>query len=310
MELIRVEILQHVRRVQLSAKQRPTYFEWNGHSIKGKNTSFPKRFIKNKQLLKEDTKVVKIEDLREDLVIGIYEKNKIIGITRESNILPSYSDLLKDSSKKYRLCIEDVTKDLFDLKSYVPVLSNPRVVNTARLYLIKGQDFYNSKIREFQRGVVMDKIKECYRPYLENLPVINDYPVRIECEVHDTIKNYYDNSNAYGGLGQPWDVDNYAYPYIKAFPDLMQELGKIRNDDRLHITQSASPIFCPIDNHNNRKLVFIIRKDEREIISSNEIYNSYHNNPTIVKEKAFSNTEDPFKDDPLTFEQLNTPYDI
>lgn len=309
MELIRVEILQHIRKVQLSAKQRPVYFEWDGYSLRGKKTKIPRKFFRDKTFYPTNLDPIRIEDLKPHFRIGVFLSTKLINTITENSMLPD-AKVLDKTDLKYRLVIQDDVDNLFPI-DFNLVLCNPKIVNTPRMYLIKGQDFYNSKIREFQRGVVMDEIKKCYRPYLENLPVIIDYPVRIECEVHDTIKNFYDNTNSNEGLGSPWDIDNYAYPYMKAFPDLLQELKKIKNDDRLHITQPPSPLFVPIEDHSNRKLVFIISKDEREIIANNETYKAYHGNKnTYETEDLDLVKDDPFGDEPLTFEQLNTPFDI
>lgn len=266
MELIRVEIPQHIRKVQLSAKQRPVYFEWNGLCIKGKKAKIHRRWLQDQSSHVVD---IKIEDLKDKFFIGVYHNNKIVSVTRDTSDLPTPAALLR-TKDKYRLVIQN------DEQGYTPMLCNSKVVDTPRMKLIKGQDFYNSTIKEHQRGTIMNAIKECYKPYLVNLPVIQDYPVRMVCEVHDTIRNVYD-LHQQTGTGKPWDVDNYAYPYLKAFPDLMQALGKIRNDDRLNVTQPPSAIFCPIEHHRDRKLVFIISKDERELIANNETYRNYHN---------------------------------
>lgn len=267
MEILRVEIPQHIRKVQFSAKQRPVYFEWNGVSIKGKRVKIHKRYFKDKQHTRE---IIKIEDLQDRFFIGRYRNNKLEGVSRDSAELPSVNELIR-TKDKYRLTI--LTKEMGAAEIYLPVICNPKVVNTPKMMLIKGQDFYSQKVREHQRALIMGAIKECYKPHLLNLPVINEYPVRIECEIHDTIRNVYDKKE---GLGLPWDLDNYAYPYMKAFPDIMQALGKLRNDDRLHVTAPPAPMFVPIENHDNRKLVFIISKDERDVIVNNEIYKEFH----------------------------------
>jgi len=285
MEIIKVEIPQHIRKVQLSAKQRPYYYEWDGKTIKGKRKKVPSSyFIDKSKSLKE---VVLIEDLKDNYCIGVFNNaNKLITTIKHSSDYP----VSKQVNYKHRLCIK-IDDNIF------PVLCNPKIANTPKLYLIKGQDFYNSKIREFQRGVIMDEIKKCYTPFVESMPVISDYPVKIECEIHDTIKNYYDGDRH--GLGLPWDIDNYAYPYMKAFPDLLQKLGKLRNDDRLHVTQPPTPIFCPIEKHEDRKLVFIISKDERDVIVNNKIYQSYHKNPETFETEDLDLVKDddePFSD--------------
>lgn len=284
METITVEILKHIRKVQLSNSQRPVYFEWNGLTIKGKGAKISKKFFSNKNY---DEKRITLTDLKDNFVLIAYKNNEIVAALDKNYILPDAATLF-ESKIKYKLAKIVNKQDVFNptkhigitaLKSatnYELIIANPTKVGKPRIYLIKGQDFYNSKIKEFQRGFVMDKIKENFLPFIENVPVITEYPIRIECHVYDTVKNYYDNTNSNEGLGSAWDIDNYAYPYMKAFPDLLQKHGKIKNDDRLCITQPPSPIFVPIDNHEDRKLVFIITKDEREVITSNKIYQDFH----------------------------------
>lgn len=278
MEIYRVEILQHIRKVELSKKQRPRYYEWNGAFIKGKKP-IPKKYFKDGYY----TKSPKIEDLLDSVLLCGYKNNILKIIVHSTKSIDDYKGL------KFRLCTWDCKLD-----TYIPMLCNPRVVGTPRTLLIRGQDIYNSKVGEHTRGLIMDKIKECYKPFIINLPVINSYPVRIECEIHDTIKNFYDQSKE--GLGSPFDIDNYAYPYMKAFPDLMQKLGKLRSDDRLHVTQPPSPIFCPIEDHKDRKLVFIISKDKRNIIATNEIYKNYFGNSYETEDTKLVSDE-PFKDE-------------
>jgi hypothetical protein len=283
MEIYRVEIPQHVRKIQLSAKQRPKYFDWDGFSIKGK-VKVPVRFHQ-KSIAR--TKETTIEQLKDNYYIVFFADNKPTFATRETTYLPNVVQLMQ-TKVKYRLCIKSDNE-------YIPILSNTKTVNTPKMYLIKGQDIYSGNLREHMRGTVMDAIKECYKPYLVSLPVIDKYPIRIDCEIHDTIKNIYDRSIKEENLGQKWDIDNYAFPYVKAFPDLMQKLGKLRNDDRLHVTQLSSS-FVPIDNHKNRKLVFIISTDERDIIKNNETYQKYHRDSYESEDTLLVKDEEPFGD--------------
>lgn len=246
----------------MSEKQRAQYFEWDGTRIKGKKP-IPRSFFKNKYDIPLNPQ---IEDLKDYLAIGILNKsNKIVATIKSNDLLPGPNNIHEQRKEglKYYLCSKDGDK-------HIPIVINPQNVNKPRYYVIKGQDIYSGNLREFQRGLVMDKIKECFKPFVEILPVITEYPIRIECEIHDTVKNFYDRTKT--DLGIHWDVDNYAFPYMKAFPDLLFAMKKIADDDRLHLTQPPVPIFCPIDNHEDRKLVFIISKDEREIIKNHPAY--------------------------------------
>ena len=259
-----IEIPKFVRKIKISEKQRPKYFVWNGAFIKGKSKNLPVKFYRNGVIDKPTLK-----DLNKSLYLGHLVKKKFIGLYSDEAEIPEIIE------GKLVLCEHIEKKFSTNLKEYIPIISNPKSVGLPKWYLIKGQDIYSGVLNVHQRGTVMNKIKECYTPYLKNIPVITDYPIRVIAEIHDTIQNFYDKSSE-TGLGQAWDVDNYTYPYMKAFPDLLQALGKIKNDDRLHITQPPIPIFVPIENHEDRKLVFRIIKDKRKVIANNEIYKSYH----------------------------------
>ena len=161
------------------------------------------------------------------------------------------------------------------------------------MYLIKGQDIYSGNLREHMRGFVMDKIKECYKPYIKDLQPITNYPVKISCQVYDTIKNFYDKDKS--ELGGRWDMDNLMYPYLKAFPDLLTKEGILVDDDRLHLPSTIGATLIPIDNHEDRKLVFIIEKDDREELTR---IKEYHKN----KETYETEDKDLIMDNP--FEKL------
>lgn len=282
MEIYRVEIPQHIRKIKLSEKQRARYFEWNGVSIKGKS-KVPIEFFRQGNIR---TQTVLIEELKNEYCICQLKNNQVVDTITSTSMLPNIKELFNNNFK-WRLGV--VTDKWTDFP-----LSNTNQVGKPKMYLIKGQDIYSGNLREHTRGIVMDEIKNCYKPHLLNLPVIDDYPIKITCEIHDTIDNYYDRTR------QKWDIDNYAYPYLKAFPDLMQELRKIRNDDRMHLTQPPSAIFCPIEDHNNRKLVFIISKDERDIIKNNKIYQEFHirsKNSYESEDTQLIKDEEPFKDE-------------
>lgn len=257
MEIIRIEIPNYVRKIQLSKKQRPRYFEWNGVTIKAKGYVVPRRFFKDKNNYPEN---ITIEDLKDEYILAIKGKK-------------SYQDikttLMVRTDNKAFLCTE--------INGIItPILANVHKAYTPKMYLINGQDIYNNVLNEFTRGKVMDEIKACYFPYVKDIPVITEYPIEINCEIHDTIKNFYTNNK--DEIGHRWDVDNLAFPYVKAFPDLLTKLGKIVDDDRLHLPSSIKADFIPIEDHNNRKLVFIISKVTRKEITENEVYKSYHKN--------------------------------
>ena len=298
MEKIVIEIPQFVRKLQVSKKQKAIHYEWNGIKIKAKGRqNIPKSFFRNDGIYPGGVEVLaeKIENLKEIYYLGyLYKKEKVRLLTRNSSITPS----LTEQKGKYVLCRKEE-------EEFIPVISNLKKVGTPRFYLIKGQDIYSGNLREHFKGFVMTEIKKCYRKYVQNIPVINEYPIKIEAELHDTIKNPYHNIK--GEHGSHWDIDNYVYPYMKAFPDLLVELGKLKDDDRLHLTQSIGVKFIPIDNHEDRKLVFIISLDDRAEL---EGIKAFHNNPIPYKpDGGFENEITRVDYKPINLEDLDKlPY--
>lgn len=274
MEPIVITIPKFIRKVKMSEKQRPVYYEWNGSFIKGKGKKLPMSFFKDKTNIPE---FPNIEDLKGSYFIGAFIKDKLINSFSSTDSIKTYKELYdKNAKDKYKYYLYKDTFDSFN-DIFSPILCNPKKVGKPRYYLINGQDIYSGKLREFARGHVMDEIKKCYLPYIENLPVIDCYPIKIKCQLYDTIKNFY-NSRMDNPVGQPWDVDNYVFPYMKAFPDILVREGKIRNDDRLHLPSSIGVDFVPIKNHNDRKLVFTISLDERSEILEDDDFKNFHNN--------------------------------
>jgi hypothetical protein len=163
-------------------------------------------------------------------------------------------------------------KFLVDISTNERVLANPRAAGTARIITINGQKIYNGEVSRHIRNKVLSEIKNSFAPYLEKLKDITEFPVRIEMEVHDVIREPHSKSL--------WDLDNRAWPYIKAFQDCLtgnkDKKGKFRSkviiedDNILYITQPPVPKFIPIENEEERKLVFTIRKEEDERIIGNK----------------------------------------
>lgn len=281
MEIIaRIEIPKYIRKVQMSKAQRKTYFEWNGKTIKSKNKPVPRAFYRDKMNYPENTL---IEDLKEGYCITIInDKGKIVDYIKEDKRLP------ERLTPKWKYILYEFRE------GYVPVIANPTRAGTPRMYIINGQDIYSGVIGEHAKGFVMDQIKKCYLPYIKDLPVITEYPIQIDCEIHDTIKNAYIKTN--DEIGHRWDLDNLAYPYLKAFPDILVKKGKLKDDDRLHLTNAIGAIFIPIENHEDRKLVFIISKAERPEIVNNETYKKYHKDSYESEDTELVKDDEPFPD--------------
>lgn len=166
-----------------------------------------------------------------------------------------------------------------------PIIKNPRTAGTPSYKVIKGNDLHTLTMRDYERSKIVKAIKDQMIPEVEKLepfPAIY-FPIRLICEIHHPIDDPLVKS-------QNWDIDNHALWYCKVFPDVLsgcpytkgkagelEYLSKriIPDDHRKYITQPPVPIFIPIENIEERKLVFKIYSDKRQVIISNEYYKEF-----------------------------------
>ena len=131
------------------------------------------------------------------------------------------------------------------------VVANKKVVGTPKYQKINGQDFYSGFGSQFERIAIVSGIKNFCRPFITKLPILTEFPVQFEMELHTVI-------------GQAnWDLDN-LWIYTKCIQDLLVETGKMPDDNIQFVTKPAAPEFFPTKTEEERKLVFKIYKDERE----------------------------------------------
>lgn len=281
-EILRtVEIPQYIREVQLSKAQRPKYFELKGTDCRSWR-------IPDKYILKEYKKLVNPVFfpyyLKDGYCIGIFKKNR--HPIQYENLL--CIDIAKDD--RFFLCT--IANEVID-----KVIINDKKVGTPSIMRINAQDFYAGFASPHMRGKIINEIKFNMLPHLKDLPVIDNasYPIRIELEIVDCVKNYTDR--AAEGSGTRWDLDNRAYPYFKSFLDLLVtgSIGdvkyfepKLTDDDRLHVTGSGGALFTPVENFEERKLRFHIYKDLRPEILTNKHYQDVTNQQdTVPKEQPW-----------------------
>lgn len=169
----------------------------------------------------------------------------------------------------------------------LPIIKNKNAAGKPRYMIFNGQDLHKLTLKDYERSKIIKAIKAQMIPEVNKLEPITKYPIRIMCEIHDTTYDmeYLDSK------GKPkdirWDIDNRTIYYCKCFPDILsgcleadKDTGElvatskiiIIDDDRLHITQPPTPLFFPISNHNERKLIFKIYHDDREVVLSNKDY--------------------------------------
>ena len=255
MEEIIVEIPQYIREYQVSQSQRPVYYVLDSSTGKIKSTS------------KRNKVPVKLFTDSYPYGHSLDSKKYKLCVFRANKFVGEYAPQIQVLKKTDHIRVCDI--------NFQPLIANFKNVGTPKIRVIKGQDIYNGNIREEQRAQMMNKIKEQMRPIIQKMPVITQYPITIDCELHDTVKNKYDRVLDTDIEGRIWDVDNRGFPYGKAFCDVLQELSKVVNDDRLHITKPPlGVLFCPLPDNDDtqRKLKFIIKHDDREIIKNNKFY--------------------------------------
>lgn len=173
-----------------------------------------------------------------------------------------------------------------------PVLANPNTAGKPRGYVITGNDIWSLRMLEAHKSKVVKAIKEQMITEVEKLDVITKFPIRILCELHDTVEEWMYITKDGKPSPPNWDIDNRSLFYSKTFPDVLQgtpmiikskikgEKGKmvktskeiIPDDSITFITQAPVPLFFPIDNTDDRKLVFKIYHDDRDIIKNHSAY--------------------------------------
>jgi len=163
--------------------------------------------------------------------------------TKKDKIPKKYQGKLFFFNKRGRLCTNDGE----------PIIRNARSVNTPRYKKINGQDFYAGSTRPVMRVKIVNAIKDSFRPYLCKVRKIpkDKYPIQITCAMFDL-----------PGKAN-WDLDN-KWIYLKVFQDLLVNEGIILDDNIQYISKAASMEFWPIEDEEDRKLVFVITQDTRQ----------------------------------------------
>lgn len=185
------------------------------------------------------------------------------------------------------------------------IVKNINSQGTPRYKIINGQDLHALTLQDYERAKIVSAIKEQMVPHIEKLDVITKYPLRILCELHDTYMDMVHVKTDGTPKIVDWDVDNRGLFYCKTFPDVLSgspkimpkldEVGNpildkkdkpmkelvflskriIPNDHRKFITQPPVALFTPIERTEDRKLVFKIFHDDREIIKNHMDYQDF-----------------------------------
>jgi hypothetical protein len=272
-KILTITVFNYIRKVKISNRVRPKYWEWDGTTIKCGSRKLLKRYINPKK--KRDVIINNGNVLPEYLLDGFtiigFNKNKVVSQMISSIYEYNYTSKKYDDIK-YILC-EETKPETFE-----KVIANPARVGLPNYEIINGQNIYNHTSNPFVTGKIFDTIKRMYYHKFKSIDkyalnsirekLEKSYPIMIEMEIYDTVKSMFDNSK--DNIGRRWDVGNRADPYMKTFLDFMVKglddiEPMIEEDDRLHVTSGNSSYFTPIDSTKDRKLVFHIYTDNRII---------------------------------------------
>jgi len=279
-KLIGITIEEYTREIEVSKKQNPKYFYWDGTTIRAKGKKVWKKLLK-----KGSEKAIALNDgnitpahLRDGYEIWGFKGSKAFSILSyvEPTIYETHFAPLTEKQKKRK------TKYfLVDGDTGERIIANPTQVGTSKTLVVSGQGLYSGIYNPFQRNKMVDDLKEMYYQKFLTIDwnmiekmrkiVAQNYPIWITVEIQDTVKKFNDKTKE--GHGRRWDVSNLAYPYLKTFTDFLVEgYDKtkhkippiIEDDDRLHVIGDGS-FFTPIDEGEKHKIIFSIYADKRAI---------------------------------------------
>lgn len=138
---------------------------------------------------------------------------------------------------------------LIDIRTKEFVVRNHLTAGTPNDEIINGQNFYNSKYDPYTAGKIMTTIHEYMYSFLKGLQPITEYPIIIDGFMYD----YGRECTISGKTGRTWDVGNRSFPYNKAFEDVLQHKGIVKEDDFEHVVGSPRLIFVNLDRNQEFK---------------------------------------------------------
>jgi hypothetical protein len=133
------------------------------------------------------------------------------------------------------------------------IIANKRSIGTPKYSPINGQIFYSQKGGKFTRAKVVKFLHQYFSENIDDIPVFKDYPTVIQL-------NW---CFPYGN--QTMDNTNMSFAYVKVFEDTLVEQGKIIDDEVRYISGGLS-LFTPVQNYEDRNLIFTFYEDRRKEI--------------------------------------------
>lgn len=287
--------MNYPRQIKLSEKQNPKYWEWDGTTIKSKGKRLLNKYIEpsaNHDIIMNNGNI-KPDWLRaEYAVVGFKGKKPYCIVSYKYSSTDCWREGLTGVNAYAHRLIDGVklTKKeekmqsrfyLCTIADYERVIANSTQVGKPKYHIITGQDAHvglNPHIRTKIVNELHNWYAEEYLTLTEQESDIirnmfgacNRFPIHIELEIFDTVKNIFDKTKE--GNGRPWDVDNRGLMYTKTFKDFLVKGHKeleippfIPDDDRLHISNGNNCYFTPIGQYQRPKIVVHVFSDNREV---------------------------------------------
>lgn len=179
-----------------------------------------------------------------------YLKKDKLGSVVDMNITPNVGNDNKgrihelDSNfiwKEHKLTKKRIERRLYDLTTKDYIVKNPSVAGTPNIEIINGQKMYNGDYHPHTRDKIMKVIHEYMIPFLQGFEPITEYPLIIDGFMYDKGKTCEISK------GRMFDIDNRQFCYNKAFQDMLQYCGIIKQDDFEHIIGAPRLIFRDLD---------------------------------------------------------------
>lgn len=193
-----------------------------------------------------------INDFPRKIKISNKRRRKYYDKSSKKNIPKKYLNTSKYVYKKF-----GDREFLIEVSTGEKVIANPRTADQPRYKTVSGQEIYSGNLHHHTRNKIMQELKQFFlrqfeinelTPFDENM-----FPLIITGELFSP---YYEQKN------NDWDVDNFQFPYVKAFHDALVAGRYIPEDHRGLI---SCPLHFKYTPSNDYKMRIKFEKDRRKI---------------------------------------------
>ncbi len=178
----------------------------------------------------------------------IYYVKKTSGIKGKTDIPKSFLNEIKFHFDDKGVLINN--------KTGLPQLANAQTAGKPRFWTINFQDIWNQNVTKQSRNSKVEKLKEILRPFIQELPTINVYPLKLEIFIYD--------------LECPVDISNKGVIYTKVIEDLLVNTNKDKSNNRHiiiddsinYINDSGRTKFIKIADDKDKRMEIRIFKSD------------------------------------------------